>query len=385
MKFGGDFLRYQYFSRQYGDTRERLTFLGRFTNEPFADYMLGYAQTTRRQLDAAGPYHLVSNYSSFVQDDFKITPSLTLNIGLRYELMLPPREKFGAWSGFVPSLGKVAIAGTGTLSETDFQSRIQESGLAQYVVRAADACLPNTLVRPDYKDFSPRFGFAWRPWGGTRFVLRGGYGIFYGTSSLYRLDEYSDTYPFSINESYSASTSNPLALTVSNPFPEARRRVGGITSTSGEDVNQRTQYIQSSNTTVERELGGGSVLEIAYAASKGTHLPRRYDINQPLRQLSARLPDGSLPRPYPQFQRINYVALGSNSIYNSLAVSLRRRFSRQLFVRTAYTYAKSINESSNTGGVIAAGFPSAQDSCNLHAERGRSDFDIDAEGVQRFA
>ena len=74
MKFGGDFLRIQYFSRQYGDMRGRLTFNGRFTGETMADMMLGWASSSRRQLDAAGPYHLVSNYSGFVQDDFKVTP-----------------------------------------------------------------------------------------------------------------------------------------------------------------------------------------------------------------------------------------------------------------------------------------------------------------------
>ena len=74
MKFGGDFLRIQYFSRQYGDTRGRLTFNGRFTGEPMADMLLGWPSSSRRQLDAGGPYHLVSNYSGFVQDDLKVTP-----------------------------------------------------------------------------------------------------------------------------------------------------------------------------------------------------------------------------------------------------------------------------------------------------------------------
>lgn len=382
IKSGGDFLRYQYFSRGFGDTRGRLTFLGRFTQEPFADFLMGYAQSSRRQLDAAGPYHLVSNYSAFIQDDFKVSSTLTLNIGLRYDLMKPPREKFGAWSSFVPSLGKIAIAGRGIIP--DFDARISASGVAENVIMASAAGLPDTLVRPDTNDFAPRFGFAWRPRGGTKFVIRGGYGIFYGTSSLYRLDEASDTYPFSINETYSAVTSNPLALTVSNAFPEARRRVGGITSTNGQDVNQASQYIQSWSLTTEREIGKGSVLEVAFAGSKGTNLPRRFDLNQPDRRLEVRQADGTFPRLFPQFQTINYIINGSNSIYNSGSVTVKRRFSKKLFVRAAYTYAKSIDESSNTGGTIAAGFPSAQDSRNLHGERGRSDFDIGHSMVGAF-
>ena len=369
VKFGGDFLRMQYFSRQYGDTRGRLTFLGRNTNEPMADLLLGWLNKSSRQLDAAGPYHLVSNYSGYVQDDLKVSATLTLNLGLRYELMKPPHEKFGAWSMFVPSLGKIVIAGRGTVP--DFDQRIRDSGVAQYVTMAADAGLPATIVKPDYKNFGPRFGLAWRPFGGTRSVIRGGYGIFYGSSSIYRTDEYSDTYPFSINESYSATTSNPLLLTVSNPYPEAKRKVGGLTTTNGQEIEPRSQYLQSWSLTLEREFAQGTVLEIAYAGSKGTHLPRRYDVNQPYRSQDLRQ-----VRPFPAFSTINIISGGSNSIYSAGSLTIRRRFSRQTFIRAAYTYSKCIDESSNTGGTIQYNFPTAQDSRNLKGERGRSDFDI---------
>ena len=273
LKFGVDFLRFHYFSRGFGDTRGRLTFLGRNTGEPMADLLLGWPNSTSRQLDAAGPYDLVSNYAAFVQDDYKVSSTLTLNIGMRYELMKPPLEKFGAWSMFIPELKKQVIAGRGNIP--DFDERIRASGLQQYIVMAADAGLPATIVKPDYTNFGPRFGFAWRPFGGTRTVFRGGYGIFYGSSSLFRLDEYSDTFPFSINESYNAVASNPLALTVSNPFPAARRSIGGVTSTYGGPSEPQSQYLQSFSFTVERDFGRGTVLEIAYAGSKGTHLQRR--------------------------------------------------------------------------------------------------------------
>ncbi len=368
-KIGGDFLRMQYFSRNYGDTRGRLTFNGRFTTSTMADLLLGWPSSSRRQLDAAGPYHLISNYSAYAQDDFKVSRTLTLNLGLRYELMRPPREKYGAWSMFIPSIGKVVISGKGTL--TDFDQRISDLG-SQYVTMAADVGLPPTITKTDYTNFAPRFGFAWRPFGGTKSVIRGGYGIFYGSSSLYRMDEYSDTYPFSINESFSVSGSNPLLVTASNPFPTNRKSVGGVTSTSGQQsAEPQSQYLQSWNLTLEREFGRGTVLEIAYAGSKGTHLQRRYDINQPYREQELRA-----VRPYAGFSTISVISDGSNSIYNSGAVTVRRRFSKQLFVRAAYTYAKSIDESSNTGGTIQYNFANAQDSRNLKGERGRSDFDI---------
>ncbi len=372
MKYGGDFLRTQYFSRNYGDMRGRLTFNGRFTSSTMADMLLGWPSSSRRQLDAAGPYHLLSSYAGYAQDDYKITPSLTLNIGIRYELMKPPREKFGAWAMYVPQLNKVVISGRGNLSQQEFDERLKIVG-SQSVIMADAAGLPPTISLPDYNNLAPRFGFAWRPFNNARSVIRGGYGIFYGTSSLYRMDEYSDTYPFSINETYSVSGTDPTLVTASNPYPVNRRNAaGGVTTTAGqESLRPKTQYIQSWNLTIEREFAAGTVFEIAYSGSKGTHLQRRFDSNQPFREQELRT-----LRPNPVFAGINIISDSSNSIYNAGAVTLRRRFNKQFFVRATYTYAKSIDESSNTGGTIQYNFSAAQDSRNLKGERGRSDFDM---------
>jgi hypothetical protein len=133
-----------------------------------------------------------------------------------------------------------------------------------------------------------------------------------------------------------------------------------------------TQYLQSWSTTIEHELGGSTVLEIAYAGSKGTHLPREFNLNQQYIFPGK----GVGPRPYPAFSTINLFADVANSSYNSGSITLRRRLSQQFFVRATYVYGKSLDVSSNTGGVIAAGFPTAQNAYDLNAERGRSDFDV---------
>jgi hypothetical protein len=368
LKFGGDFLHYQYFNHDYADLRGRMTFLGRFTNDPMADFVMGYAQTSRRLVNVATEYLLVSNYSAFVQDDFKITPTLTLNIGLRYELMKQPVEKYGARSIFIPELGKIVVAGTGNLP--DFDALIKATAVGNYVVKASDIGLPPSIVRTNYLNFAPRFGLAWRPI--DRTVIRGGYGIFYGTDSLYRYDSMSDTYPYALINTFSATATNPLLLTVSNPFPASKAGTTGTTSPQAQPENQPTQYLQSWNLTVERELGGGTVLEAAYAGSKGTHLPRQYTLNQ--QPLIIGVKAG--PRPIPIFSSIATFANISNSIYNSGTLTLRRRLSDQLFLRATYVYAKSIDASSNTGGVVAADYPVAQNSYDLAAERGRSAFDV---------
>jgi outer membrane receptor protein involved in Fe transport len=371
IKFGGDFLRAQYFSRSYGDTRGRVSFDGRFSGVSAADFVLGWVNSSRRQLDASGPYALVSSYSAFAQDDFKLTPSLTLNLGLRYELIKPPLEKYKGWAMFMPALGKVVVAGTGTLSQAEFDQRINSTGLGAYVVKASEVGLPPTITRIDWTNLAPRAGFAWRMFGGAKSVLRGGYGIFFGTSSLYRMDEYADTFPFSITETFSRVSSDPTILTMSNPYPTVRRGFSGVNSSYGQETPEpKSQYLQSWSLTFERDLAG-TVVEVAYAGSKGTHLQRRYDLNQ-----AGRSAEESTLRPFPYFGSINVIGDGSNSIYSSGQFTVRHRFSKQLFVRASYTYAKSIDESSNTGGTIRYNFSQAQDARNLKLERGRSDFDI---------
>ena len=372
VKFGADLLHYQYFNHDYADLRGRMTFLGRFTNDPMADFVMGYAQTSRRLTQVGTEYVLDSNYSAFAQDDYKITSTLTLNVGLRYELMKQPAEKYDARTMFIPELGKLVIAGTGGLPTSTFNALVASTGLTQYIAMASDVGLPRSIVKTNYKNFAPRFGYAWRPFGSTRTVIRGGYGIFYGTDSLYRYDGFSDTFPFVNTLTFSATTTNPLALTVSNPFPDAKAKSSGVTSTSGLPETNPTQYLQSWSTTIERELGGGTVLEIAYAGSKGTHLPREFNLNQQYIFPGV----GVGPRPYPAFSTINLFADVANSSYNSGTLTLRRRLSEQLFIRATYVYGKSIDVSSNTGGVIAAGFPLAQNAYDLNAERGRSDFDV---------
>jgi outer membrane receptor protein involved in Fe transport len=366
VKFGGNLLHYQYFNHDYSDLRGRLNFLGRFTNDPLADLVLGYAATSRRLTQVGSEYHLASNYSGFVQDNFKATSRLTFNLGLRYELSKQPIEKYNSLGVFIPSLGKLVLAGNGLLSTADYNSAIQSTGLSQYITTASAVGLPRGIVKTNYSDFAPRFGFAWRPFG-DKTVIRGGYGIFYGTDSLYRYSVFSNTFPYANTQTFSAVTTNPLALTVSNPFPAAIAKSSGVVNTNGMNESSPSQNLQSWNLALERDLGRGTVLEISYAGSKGTHLPIRYNLNQqPL------IPGVGLgTRAYSAFSTITIIDNTSNSIYNSGTLTVRRRLHQQLFVRAAYVYAKSLDQASNTAGVAQG-----QDPFNLSAERGRSDFDV---------
>jgi hypothetical protein len=199
---------------------------------------------------------------------------------------------------------------------------------------AKDYGLPAALVNAKYDNFAPRVGMAWRPLGGNATVVRSGYGILFTGNRLNAMrTDLTGGFSFSISQTFNRQPNTVNALTFANPFPDALASITGVTSTTGYDVNAPTQYLQSWNLTIERELGGGVALEVGYAGSKGTHLGRKYDINQSIRAPGLILPNGSYLKPVPNLNTISYYSFVSNSSYNAGTLSLRKRFARGLFFR----------------------------------------------------
>ncbi len=366
-KFGGEYLRTQFLQPYYNNNRGTFNFLGRWTSEPFADFLLGLPETNTRQVGSTPNYLYSTNYSLFAQDDWKIASRLTLNLGLRYEIIKPPEEKYGRYTNFVPELGKQILADDSTLKGSGIVfTNPDRVGVAR------DYGLPPALTFTRYKNLAPRVGFAWRPFAGNRTVVRSGYGMFYGVSLQNPVrNSLANVFPFAISQTFNRNTANPNFLTLSTPFP-----TGSVTNVlNGYELHANTPYLQSWNLTIEQEIGWGSAIEISYVGSKGTHLARQYDINQPLR--SAGVPSSSFPRPYPAANAtINYYGFNANSTYNAATISIRKRFTQGFFYRVNYTYGKSIDDASQSQGSSDGGYAGAQDSRNLHGDRGRSDWDV---------
>ncbi len=375
VRFGFDILRVQFFQPTNTNFRGTFAFQNRWTNAAFGDFLLGLPNTTSRRIGTATNYIFSTNYGFFLQDDFKIAPNLTLNLGLRYELQQPPYEKYGQMTNFVPGINKLILAGAGRIR--DLNSVVAGAGLAGQVGLSSEYGLPFGLVRANHDNFAPRFGFAWRPFGGNATVVRGGYGVFYAGSRLNPIrTDLTGGFPFSISQTFTRQPNDPKALTFSNAFPAALASVQGVTGTTGYEVDAPSQYLQSWNFTLERQIAGGVALEVGYAGSKGTHLGRKYDINQALRMPGLQLPNGTFPKPIPALNSVTYYSFGSNSSYQAGTVSLRGRFTRGLFFRVNYAFAKSIDTASGLNYAGDGGYAGAQDARNLNSERGRSDFDI---------
>lgn len=325
--------------------RGSLSFSGALTGSGIGDLLLGLP-ALGIQAHANNPQaQRTTAINVFFQDDWKVRPDFTLNLGVRYEINTPPTDPRNQMSVF--SLQTHTLTQVGTNGAT-------RSG-----------------VKPDLNNFAPRLGFAWSL--SPKTVLRGGYGIFYDSgilvvnSSLYFNPPY-----FTIGVFFPTATS---LLTLADPFPAH----GGVTpppSPTTLSPDLATAYLQDWNFNVQRELGSSSVLSIAYAASKGTHLIRSYDLNQPF---PAPGPVASR-RPYPAFGSIFFIESGANSSYQALQVSVRRNLGPGLSLIGLYTHAKSIDD---TSAFLADGadknFP--QNSHNYRAERALSSFDMPNRGT----
>ena len=369
IRAGGDVLRVQYYQPTNSNFNGTFTFNGKNSGNGFADVLLGFPSSTSRKIGTVTNHIYSSNLGAFVQDDFKVLPNLTLNLGIRYEVQFMPTEKYGQMTNFVPGIGKVILAGASTVP--DLNSIVAANGLTGQVGLASDYGLPKSLVSTNYDNFAPRVGFAWRPFGNNRTVVRSGYGIFYTGTRLSAIrTDLTGGFPYSISQSFTGSTSNPSALTIANPFPAALAKTSGINTSNGFETNPPSPYLQSWNFTIERDLGHGIAMETGYSGSKGTHLGRKYDVNQEIRTPAL------TTRPFPVWGDIEYYTLGQNSSYQAGTVTVRRRFNRGLFFRANYTFGKSLDTQSGFNYAGDGGYQGAQNSYNLKSERGRSDFDI---------
>lgn len=374
IKAGFDVQRIRFNQPYVNNQRGTYDFQGRWTGHPIADMLLGLLHQTTRTVGINRNYARATNYGAFFNDDLKLTRNLTLNLGLRYELNMPMYDRYGRWANFVPELGKIVIADDRTVP--NLQDLIEYAGMQGRVSLARELNYPKSLVYPDYTNFAPRFGLAWRPFGSQRMAVRTGYGIFYSGEIMNPVrNNLANVFPFAIRQTFSRKSNDPTALTLDRPFPEERAKLTGVNNANGFEVRAPSAYLQVWNFTIERELWKQSALTLGYSGSKGTHLGRRYDINRPFRTLEYYLAGFGFPRPYEFFNTINYFSWGSNSIYNALEISLRRRVTRGLFFRVGYLYSKSIDEASQFSDSSDGGYGGAIDPRNLKLERARSDWD----------
>ncbi len=339
ISLGGEFRKLQENGYIEVYARGQINFTGALTGAGIGDLLLGLP-TLAIHSQYTGPQTLRTAITgAYVQDDWKVARNLTLNLGLRYDFESPATDPTNRMATFDFQTGNVVQVGTNGTS------------------RSGTKASPN--------DFAPRVGFAWTPI--EKLVVRGGYGIYYDqgmfevNSALY----YNPPY-FTISVYFPTEQS---LLTLQNPFAKSNGYVPPA-ALSIISPNFVPGYVQQWNFNVQREFSAG-VLTVAYSASKGTHLPRSLDINQPDSPSPLPISDRA---PYPQYSNILMTESGGNSEYQSLQVSFNRRLAKGLSVLAAYTFSKSIDD---TSSFLPVPFDQnvPQDSHNYSLERALSGFD----------
>jgi hypothetical protein len=344
-KFGADLRFTQQNAFRDVESRGRLQFSPFFqlTGNALADMLLGFPLLTSvARVD--NPQQIrTESYNFFINDSWRVTPRLTLIAGLRYEYNSPPVDAADRATVFDLATRTIVPVGTNGVPRSGFD--------------------------PDRNNFAPRVGFAWTIDQYT--VVRGGYGVYYDQSPLAPAESLYFNSPFFDNNIFFSLPGLPLTL--SDPFPSFFP-FPLPDSALAIQRDLRTGYMQHWNLSIGREYSNHTLYEVAYVGSKGTKLLTARDINQPQPQI---LPPGLpfVPRPDPRFDDIDLLESRGNSNYHALQARFQQRLWRGLTSLVSYTWSKSIDDASNF--FSSAGDPNfPQNSYNVAAERGRSNFDV---------
>ena len=410
LRFGGEILHSEW------QVHAAVFSYGEIDFPTFNDFLIGNTGASQFSRGSFGFAHLgtgltdrdfiTNDYHLFVQDDWKLSPKLTMNLGLRYELDLPPYDSQGRIGGFDPALYRPSMEVDGNgFPVGPPAAGIIEAGnaLPQYSLPGVTRVGRRIVRSIDQNNLAPRIGLAWSPLDSGRLAVRSGYGIFYSRPSFFYLALGYFSPPFFLDSDTSGQPfSNPFKTAPpDNSFPLLQP--GSSVDADVIDRNARTPYTQQFNTSVQYELLRNTTLQIAYVGSRGVKLFRSVarnqariaSVNHPITNAVTgqvitdnSIENASLRAPM-QGVSTAFFALNEStaqSMYHSLQASLNHQFSRGLQFLASYTFSKSIDNASNPGGGAnsngsldnGGGLDTANvwgNQLNPRGNRGISDFD----------
>jgi hypothetical protein len=362
IKFGGEYL--NWFVNRYLTTNSGLfgnySFTGRYTGNPYADFLLGLPTSVTRVDPYPTQYNRFYDWAAFIQDDFKVTPRLTLNYGLRYEYNSPVTANDDNMYSFDLASGAIVVP-----NEQSIQLFSPYFPDSIPIKTAGELGLPESLRHADRNNFAPRFGFSYQLDQNAKTVLRGGWGVYYGHYSA-NIASFLGSGPYSFSTTINNPASGPV-FTLANPFVTAG--TPGSVTLSAISPDLRNNYSMEYSLSVERELTRDIGVRVSYLGTKGTQLVYQRNVNQPLPSTT---PFTASKRPYPLYNVINYADNGANSEYNALQVVVYKRFSHGLLFNSAWTWAKELSEIDDTGNAelntaIENAYDRARDRGNLYS------------------
>ncbi len=364
IKAGGDVRRHRADAFLGTRLNNQYTFSGQFSGDGFSDFLLGNMASSSIALapNETGRFRR-SQFALYVLDDWKVNSKLTLNVGMRYEYQQVPRELGGLTPNFDPSLAN----GQGGLrfpkqntNAAPFYQRVRPDLGFGLLDREA-------LFKPDKNNFAPRFGFAYRPMGGNRTVVRGGYGIFYSGPQLMNLVQNSVTGPpAQLWAGYTSDLTRPTltwAGDLANPNGSLASAIFGVlTSPENKWIDG---YTQQWSLSVAREVTRNTVLEVQYLGSKSTHLENSLDYN------ATQPGPGNVQTriPWPKWNRVFGFNSSGASNYHGLLVTAEKRMGKGLMFKGAYTFSKTL---AKNGARSSGNVGQVQNPFNLRLNNGYS-------------
>jgi hypothetical protein len=396
LRFGGEVRRDRYNELGNSFPRGSFSFSGLATFDPasrtttgfsYADFLLGEASSSQRGLNLSNTLLRATSVYLYFQDDWKITPRVTMNLGLRYENHRPWHDKYRGILNvqmFDPGVGPDGLLrGTKAPIMTrpgsgDFYEGIPFRFHDGIPVQAGDQFIGRSLVNADNNDFAPRLGLAYSPT--DRWTFRTGVGVFYAKDATQVVWDMGRN--MAGRGILDASQERPNS-NLSDPwrFQRERFQCAGWTGTClgppqllVNEVRRRSPYVTQWLLNIQRQLSNDVALEVGYQGSQGHRLERYRIWNQPVSRTG---PTDSRTveqrRPWPAYGNFQMVDPSANSNYHALAAKLQQRFSRGLTYLVGYTWSKAID----SGSAIRNNAGDNQwpaDSYNLHRERALSQF-----------
>ncbi len=356
VKFGFEYLKGRYYNLTVVRTMGVFDFNGQISGDSAADFLLGRPSSMNVASpvrDQGGDQH---STFYFVQDDWKVHPRLTLNLGLRYELPLPYFHPNDWWGTF----------------HAGVQSKVIPKAPVG-LVYPGDPNVPRGLIQTDKNNFSPRIGFAYDPFGGGRTSIRGAYGIFMETmnADVIQNDGQPFNYTFTIPQPFSLTDPLRGQPPIPTTIDPANPTFVGLQQVSYPDPTMRTGYVQHFNLMVQREVVPNVSLQIGYVGKLGRKLMMVVNGNPAVFRPGATLGNTNQRRIYAGFGENRVISTQANAYYHGLQAQAEKRFSKGFSLQGAYTWARSMDMASAIATGIGQSAPNVWD---LSTQIGLADF-----------
>ena len=349
LTFGGDARLQDVDILSQQDPRGSFAFTGAVTGLDLADFLLGIPHTSAIAFGNPDKYFRAPSYDAYITDDWRISPTLSVNVGVRWEYESPITERLGrlvnldVLPGYEAVGPVLATAPVGPLTGRQY---------------------PDSLINPDKGGFQPRLAMAWRPVPGSSLVVRAGYGVYRNTAVYQSITTLLAQQP-PLSTAFSVENDPTDPFTMANAFTAVSP--GTALSTFAVDPDFKVGYLHNWQVSVQRDLPASLTVVGSYLGSKGSRLMQQFLPNT--YPVGATNPCLACPSGF------RYLTSTGRSLRHAGQVQLRRRLRNGFSATVQYTLAKATDDAAAFGGATLDGTALAQDWLDLAAEYGPSSFD----------